>query len=286
MYKVAPKPLILRPEFVKAFGGVVEALLVQQCIYWTSDNRSKKRIDGVVWFYKTVDDWVDELGGVWDERTIRRKLNKLQKERVITTGQFSKARLNRTKWYTPNIEVINSKISPFLTTVDSRDKNVQMHVDKMSGTKRTKCPDTSGQNVRNYITENTNRDYKQRVQGGKTAEPSVGKPDAEAAQIIEYLNQKAGRQYRTNSKTALRLINARKHDGYSLADFKHVIDVKSAKWRNDPKMSEYLRPRTLFGTKFEDYVTEQLPQTDADSFANAPKKGVDLSDIPDEELPF
>ena len=47
------------------------------------------------------------------------------------------------------------------------------------------------------------------------------------------------------------------NEGYKLNDFITVIDKKTAEWGNDPKMSQYLRPITLFGTKFESYLNQQ-----------------------------
>ncbi|WP_436665978.1 conserved phage C-terminal domain-containing protein [Lactobacillus acidophilus] len=35
-----------------------------------------------------------------------------------------------------------------------------------------------------------------------------------------------------------------------------MIDVKSKQWLTDQKMKQYLRPETLFGTKFESYLNE------------------------------
>ena len=51
-----------------------------------------------------------------------------------------------------------------------------------------------------------------------------------------------------------RLIKARLNEGYTINDFKAVIDKKAEEWKDDPKMAQYLRPETLFGTKFESYL--------------------------------
>jgi uncharacterized phage protein (TIGR02220 family) len=83
--------------------------------------------------------------------------------------------------------------------------------------------------------------------------------------IIEYLNNKTGKNFKTNSKTTLKHINARLSEKYTFEDFKKVIENKTAKWINDPKMVDYLRPETLFGTKFESYLNEcievKIPST-------------------------
>lgn len=77
-------------------------------------------------------------------------------------------------------------------------------------------------------------------------------------EIIEYLNEKTGRQYKHSAKLNQRVIKARMNEGYTLEDFKTVIDKKSVKWKDDVKMKEYLRPETLFGTKFDRYLNEDL----------------------------
>jgi uncharacterized phage protein (TIGR02220 family) len=73
-------------------------------------------------------------------------------------------------------------------------------------------------------------------------------------QAVEYLNQKNGTKYRASSKKTQTCVRARVRDGFTLDDFKAVIDAKVAQWGEDEKMAEYLRPETLFGTKFESYL--------------------------------
>lgn len=78
----------------------------------------------------------------------------------------------------------------------------------------------------------------------------------EKTEIIDYLNSKLGTKYRVNSKLTSSHINARLEEGYTVDDFKRVIDSKILKWGSDIKMSQYLTPDTLFGVKFEKYVNE------------------------------
>ena len=78
-------------------------------------------------------------------------------------------------------------------------------------------------------------------------------------EIISYLNQKLETKYSHTSRDTKKHIQARFRDGFTLDDFKYVIDVKVSEWGNDSKMSSYLRPKTLFGTKFESYLNQKLP---------------------------
>jgi uncharacterized phage protein (TIGR02220 family) len=77
------------------------------------------------------------------------------------------------------------------------------------------------------------------------------------SEIIDYLNQKTGSQYRASSRKTKEAINARWNEGNRLEDFKKVIDIKTAEWLNNDKMNSYLRPSTLFSPKFEEYLNQK-----------------------------
>ena len=91
-----------------------------------------------------------------------------------------------------------------------------------------------------------------------TSNTLSGKPDysAQTKEIVSYLNERIGANYRSSSKKTASLINARLNEGFTVDDFKAVIDTKASDWLGDSKMSRYLRPETLFGTKFEGYLQE------------------------------
>ena len=76
---------------------------------------------------------------------------------------------------------------------------------------------------------------------------------SEIKEIISYLNQKARTNYKPTTKTTQKHINARLNEGYTVEDFKKVIDTKCSEWLNTD-YSKYLRPETLFGNKFESYL--------------------------------
>ena len=76
-------------------------------------------------------------------------------------------------------------------------------------------------------------------------------------EIVGYLNQKTRKKFKSTSKATQRLIEARLNEGFTLEDFKTVINNKCQSWLTDKNMNGYLRPQTLFGTKFEAYLNEQ-----------------------------
>ena len=78
-------------------------------------------------------------------------------------------------------------------------------------------------------------------------------------EIVDYLNEKAHKNYRSNNKATMRHINARLKEGRTLSDFKQVIDNRCATWLGTD-MEQYLRPETLFGSKFESYLNSPAPK--------------------------
>ncbi|MEK5175109.1 conserved phage C-terminal domain-containing protein [Heyndrickxia sp. FSL W8-0496] len=97
--------------------------------------------------------------------------------------------------------------------------------------------------------EITNNDLSNKEKTNKEYIPFV--------EIINYLNGAANTNYRSSTKATQRVIKARWNEGFKIQDFKKVIDKKSAEWLNDPKMNKFLRPETLFGTKFESYLNQK-----------------------------
>lgn len=82
-------------------------------------------------------------------------------------------------------------------------------------------------------------------------------------EIIEDLNSKTGKKYRSTSKATQVLIRAIWVEGFRLEDFEKVHTHQLDKWKDDPKMSEYLRPATLYSaSKFEGYLNNPSNKPD------------------------
>ena len=74
--------------------------------------------------------------------------------------------------------------------------------------------------------------------------------------IINYLNEKTGKHYKHTTNKTQTVIKARWNEGFTEDDFKKVIDNKVAEWKGTD-MEKFLRPETLFGTKFEGYLNQE-----------------------------
>ena len=76
-------------------------------------------------------------------------------------------------------------------------------------------------------------------------------------QVIRILNESkpTSRPFEFTASN-LNFVKARANEGFKLDDFKKVISFKVAQWKNDQKMKKYIRPSTLFGPKFNQYLVE------------------------------
>lgn len=115
--------------------------------------------------------------------------------------------------------------------------------------------------------EKENSEFTQKTSDSKKSKTTSKTDDIPYDRVIKYLNAKAGTSYRATNKATQRLIKARFNEGMTTKDFKKVIDNKCDDWLKDPKMCEYLRPATLFGSKFESYLNQKTkpktkPKTD------------------------
>lgn len=119
-------------------------------------------------------------------------------------------------------------------------------------------------------------------------------------EIITYLNEKTGKKLRWDVKSNQKEIKARFNEGYTLDDFKTVIDKKYHEWGRKPTKEElqrgvndmriYLRPKNLFGSNFDVYLnqeqTEKMPAKPPVSrnLNNFERRGYDMDSLEEQLL--
>ena len=151
-------------------------------------------------------------------RQIDYAMKKLIDEGLVITGNYNKVAYDRTLWY-----AITKKGYCIL-------QNCEMEETKLS----------NGNNKNVEPIPDINTDV-------KTDSKHIYKD------VLDYLNEKAKKNFRSSNKTTQQHINARLSEGFTVDDFKTVIDKKCAEWIGTD-YEQYLRPQTLFGTKFESYL--------------------------------
>lgn len=101
-------------------------------------------------------------------------------------------------------------------------------------------------------------------------------------EIISYFNKVCDTKFRSSSKATRQLIRKHLNEGFSMDDFKTVVDSKFKEWGLNPKpfsngmmSNEYLRPTTLFGDKFETYLYEAGVRESSESTFNSVSVEID-----------
>ena len=93
--------------------------------------------------------------------------------------------------------------------------------------------------------------------------------DKNYVEIIDYLNLKTGSSYRYSTKSIREYINGRLREGYTVDDFKTVIDKKCLEWEGTDQ-EQYLRPSTLFAPKhFAEYLNQPVKKAKKGGFGFA-----------------
>jgi uncharacterized phage protein (TIGR02220 family) len=88
---------------------------------------------------------------------------------------------------------------------------------------------------------------------GRAVPPISPNGGLDASAWLGVLNEVTGTEFKATDGN-LRPIRARIREGFKLADARTVVEYLNRKWGRDPKMAEYRRPLTAFGTKFDSYL--------------------------------
>lgn len=78
-------------------------------------------------------------------------------------------------------------------------------------------------------------------------------------EVISYLNLKAKKNFKVDTASHHKFIKARLKEGYTLEDFKKVVDIMVVKWKGTD-YEQYLQPQTLFGNKMDNYLNQPMPK--------------------------
>lgn len=241
-------PIQVLPKLAKEVG-LNEAIFVQQLHYWTNGKAGKLK-DGKRWVYNTYKDW-EENFPFWSNATIRRTIASCEKQNIIIVGNYNRAGFDKTKWYAVNyeeIEGMSKRIAQNEQTSCSKRANGTAHNEQPNTIDYT---ETSSETIKDTMSSSDEHDH------------------IPYFEIVEYLNEKTNSQFRSTTKKTQTVIKARYNEGYVIDDFKKVIDVKTADWLNNSKMNMYLRPETLFGTRFEGYLNQKVVNGGTEYNANA-----------------
>ena len=101
------------------------------------------------------------------------------------------------------------------------------------------------------------QEQEQEVLPGAVAGTGAGSPPTPPGERewLDLLNRETGQAFKP-VESNLRPIRQRLREGYGLEDAHAVVKSRLMHWSADPNLRQYLRPITVFGTKFDGYLAE------------------------------
>ena len=166
----------------------------------------------------------------------------------VQSDRYSKSELpeaKRVELKNKVYEVVEQQINPDNTCMD------------------TKCIQ-NGYNLDTQIRIDKIREEENRIE--TLCHVSHDDVDKSHFEIIEYLNLKTGSKFKPTTKPYVQAIRSRLKEGYTVNDFKTVIDKKCREWQGT-KLEKYLTPKTLFApSHFDTYLNsnETAAMTDTE----------------------
>jgi uncharacterized phage protein (TIGR02220 family) len=264
-YLFNENPLVVDRELAVVIG-LNEAMVLQQMQYWLK--KSDHIHENKAWIYNSVSQWKEQFS-FFSESTINRAIKTLETKGLLFIGYYNRDKRDRTRWYSINYEELNAVMNNAkVKMTDAFSQIDQMHLVKMNNAIYIK-PETTTETTTEKEKEKKEKfDFEPSDHFLESPEleltcpsPSPAEEDPsntdKVVQVIERLNLKTGKRYRPDSGFK-KLINARFKEDYTLEQFFDVIDKKVEEWTG-AKFAMYLRPSTLFGSKFAEYIEQPWP---------------------------
>lgn len=185
------------------------------------------------------------------ETELRNYLNELEEHGYLkrTPRHDDKGKFGGMNWILSDTGGLNRRAG------NPDDGETSQNHEKVSGT--PSCGETverSNRRTVNRTLSNINiKNYQNKEITNKRKEKSSAKAEPAISEIIDYLNKKAGTHYSPKTKAYQELINTKLAEGYTINDFKKVINNQAFSWQNTPAW-KYMRPSTLFKDKFDEYL--------------------------------
>ena len=234
------------PEIAVIFG-VTAAIIIQYIWFWTVQNikNRKNYYDGSYWTYDSIRVMTEHFPYL-TEKMIRGAIERLVTQGILKTGNYNKTKYDRTLWYALTEKGISIAQKCYM------DLPLAANASTLNGAPVPNENTDAPTDVEADIDADVFVD----------ADTNVAVVDAVAVAeaIVAHLNAKTGSSFKVTPKVQ-GLIGDHLANGYSPNDFVVMIDGMVSAWGQNDKMKTNLRPSTLFGDKFDEYLNIARNQT-------------------------
>ena len=245
---IKSRPQIVIPELAVKIG-LHEALVLQQLHYWITETKSGIEHDGRRWIYNTLSNWQLQFPYL-SVSTLKRAFAQLRISGLIEVKQLNKHLHDRTNFYSINYQhkilQIEEDEKKSLNEGNYANTTTIKPFDEPKSKQWTGVTNLSqSSSNRALLTESTTKITTESNNKRSRSVCSFSSPERPEIEIIRYFNKVTHSHYR-ECQTTLGYIRARLADGFHFEELILIIDYLTAKWLNDNKMQDYLRPKTLF----------------------------------------
>ncbi|PYZ95348.1 hypothetical protein CR194_04995 [Salipaludibacillus keqinensis] len=188
--------------------------------------------------------------------SIRRYLAKLINAGWIDQRSNPKIKWDRTKQYRVNLIQIQKDLNQIGLYLEGYKVEIPLEVDPAEDDQDLIQHEANEVSNEELPFSDEERTYEDEPTEESTEDSPKEPSSIPYAEIITYLNEQTDKNFKPSVRKTQEKIRARWQEKHRLQDFQKVIDTKTAQWINDPSMNKFLRPETLFGTKFEAYLNE------------------------------
>ena len=213
--------------------GIKEAIIIENLGFWLKKNQANNYNihDGYVWSYNSIDA-LQEIFPYMSVKQIRYALEKLEKSGLIKSGNYNKAKYDRTKWYA----IIDQAIL----------QHYKVHLPKWSN-----ANDNSGKPI-----PDINTDIKQESESARTPqkEKPINQLSKEEKEAIEYSKQLKREQKQANRVKELNNDEPIKREP---GDW---VKTPDGNYRPPHQKDQYARQYNANNLRAYEYMREQAPE--------------------------
>lgn len=198
------------------------------------------------------------------ESTVRTALAQLEKGGWLSRKQRRNGNRNASNVYQLNVAKLQEAAFAHLSDSDaSKSDASKSDPSKFEASKNGKPGDFDPSESGGDPSVNSTTDPSGKKPSCQVAGQPDNTPDDPATAVLDHFNQVTKSSYR-DGKTTMGYIRGRLADMFTAEDLIRVTDYATAKWLDDPKMCDYLRPKTLFGPEnFQEYHQKAMKWDEA-----------------------
>lgn len=215
--------------------------------------------------YGDIEESLDELSDEQVAKLFRGMVN------YFNTGKDPKFSGVLKLAFIPIRQQMDRDVDKYEKKCQKNKESIQAYWDKVKSEKENTNeyeripPNTNATNTKTNTNTNTKTETDTITTSSETDASSL------SSFLIEHLNKKTGSNYNV-TQSVRHQVESLLAAGYNADQMRTVIDRKCDEWLTDEKMRTYLRPSTLFGDKFGEYLSAPISLTTERKQDEAKKK--------------